>query len=224
VPGGKSGRDLTASTLPPGTLLGFSEIDAIVHQGEEVGPEEWLKAVLKAEKTKLPRAGSPGLLREPKGLFLCPGLPVQRIAGVSVQGVTFPFLLDLGQLNEAIEGTMIETIDSQTGDFTRDGGKSVMEGYIANYGIDGIDLVFAHNDDMGLGAIEAIEAAGGVPGEDIKIITIDAVADGMQALVDGKINYIVECNPLLGDLVSQVVQDVLAVIVERSGGVKLTSS
>jgi ABC-type sugar transport system substrate-binding protein len=112
--------------------------------------------------------------------------------------------------NEAIAGTMIETIDSQTGDFTRDGGKSVMEGYIANYGIEGIDLVFAHNDDMGLGAIEAIEAAGGVPGEDIKIITIDAVADGMQALVDGKINYIVECNPLLGELVAGVVKDVLA--------------
>ncbi|WP_200809083.1 ABC transporter substrate-binding protein [Demequina sp. NBRC 110051] len=110
----------------------------------------------------------------------------------------------------AIEGTMIETIDSQTGDFTRDGGKSVMEGYIANYGIDGIDLVFAHNDDMGLGAIEAIEAAGGVPGEDIKIITIDAVKDGMQALVDGKINYIVECNPLLGDQAADLVKKVLA--------------
>ncbi|WP_084106159.1 ABC transporter substrate-binding protein [Demequina sp. NBRC 110056] len=110
----------------------------------------------------------------------------------------------------AIEGTQIETIASQTGDFTRDGGKSVMEGYIAQYGIEGIDLVFAHNDDMGLGAIEAIEAAGGVPGEDIKIITIDAVKDGMQALVDGKINYIVECNPLLGDLAAGLVKDVLA--------------
>jgi ABC-type sugar transport system substrate-binding protein len=112
--------------------------------------------------------------------------------------------------NEAIEGTAIETIDSQTGDFTRDGGKTVMEGFIAKYGIDGIDLVYAHNDDMGLGAIEAIEAAGGKPGEDIKIVTIDAVKDGMQALVDGKINYIVECNPLLGDLAAGIVKDVLA--------------
>lgn len=112
--------------------------------------------------------------------------------------------------NDAIEGTAIETIDSQTGDFTRDGGKAVMEGYIAKYGIDGIDLLYAHNDDMGLGAIEAIEAAGGVPGEDIKIVTIDAVKDGMQALVDGKINYIVECNPLLGELAAQIVSDVLA--------------
>ncbi|WP_062519980.1 ABC transporter substrate-binding protein [Demequina silvatica] len=110
----------------------------------------------------------------------------------------------------AIEGTMIEKIDSQTGDFTRDGGKSVMEGFLQNYGVDGIDLVYAHNDDMALGAIEAIEAAGAVPGEDIKIISIDAVHDGMQALVDGKINYIVECNPLLGELAAGLVKDVLA--------------
>jgi len=112
--------------------------------------------------------------------------------------------------NSAIEGTQIETIDSQTGEFTRDGGKSVMEGFIQKYGIDGIDLVFAHNDDMALGAIEAIEAAGGKPGTDIKIISIDGVHDGMQALLDKKINYIVECNPLLGDPAAQLVKDVLA--------------
>ena len=112
--------------------------------------------------------------------------------------------------NESIEGSAIETIDSQTGDFTRDGGKTVMEGYLQKYGVDGIDLVYAHNDDMALGAIEAIEAAGGVPGVDIKIVSIDAVKDGMQALVDGKINYIVECNPLLGELAAGLVNDVLA--------------
>lgn len=111
--------------------------------------------------------------------------------------------------SEAIAGSAIETIDSQSGDFTRDGGKSVMEGYIANYGIDNIDLVYAHNDDMGLGAIEAIEAAGGTPGEDIKIVTIDAVKDGMQALVDGKINFIVECNPMLGEKAAELVKAVL---------------
>jgi simple sugar transport system substrate-binding protein len=111
--------------------------------------------------------------------------------------------------NEAIDGTAIETIDSQTGDFTRDGGKTVMEGFLQKYGVDGIDLLYAHNDDMALGAIEAIEAAGAVPGEDIKIISIDAVHDGMQALVDGKINFIVECNPLLGELAAGLVTDVL---------------
>ena len=97
---------------------------------------------------------------------------------------------------------------SQTGDFTRDGGKQVMEAFLQSEPT-GIDVVYAHNDDMGLGAIEAIEAAGLVPGEDIKIITVDAVKDGMTALSEGKINYIVECNPLLGpqlmDLAKQVV-------------------
>lgn len=96
---------------------------------------------------------------------------------------------------------------SQTGDFTRDGGKQVMEAFLQSE--DGIDVVYAHNDDMGLGAIEAIEAAGLVPGEDIKIITIDAVKDGMTALADGKINYIVECNPLLGPQLMDLAQKVI---------------
>ncbi|HYJ23399.1 MAG TPA: ABC transporter substrate-binding protein [Acidimicrobiia bacterium] len=112
--------------------------------------------------------------------------------------------------DEATAETAIEKIDSQTGDFTRDGGKTVMEGFLTKYGVDGIDLVYAHNDDMALGAIEAIEAAGGVPGEDIQIVSIDAVHDGMQALIDGKINYIVECNPLLGELAAGFVNSVLA--------------
>ena len=112
--------------------------------------------------------------------------------------------------DEAIEGTAIEKIDSQTGDFTRDGGKTVMEGFLQKYGVDGIDLVYAHNDDMALGAIEAIEAAGAEPGVDIQIVSIDAVKDGMQALVDGKINFIVECNPLLGELAAGLVKGVVA--------------
>ena len=111
--------------------------------------------------------------------------------------------------DKAIAGTQIQKIDSQSGDFTRDGGKKVMEGFLQKYGVDGIVLVFAHNDDMALGAIEAIEAAGGKPGEDIKIVSIDGVHDGMQALVDGKINYIVECNPLLGDSAADLVKKVL---------------
>jgi galactofuranose transport system substrate-binding protein len=110
----------------------------------------------------------------------------------------------------AIAGTQIKTIASQTGDFTRDGGKKVMEGFLQKYGVGGIDLVFAHNDDMALGAIEAIEAAGGKPGTDIQIVSIDAVHDGLQALIDGKINYIVECNPLLGDSAAALVKKVVA--------------
>ncbi len=102
----------------------------------------------------------------------------------------------------------IEVTKSQTGDFTRDGGKQVMESFLNSE--KGIDVVFAHNDDMGLGAIEAIEAAGLTPGKDIKIITVDAVKDGMTALSEGKINFIVECNPLLGDQLMDLAEKVLA--------------
>lgn len=99
-------------------------------------------------------------------------------------------------------------VESQTGDFTRSGGKQVMEAFLKN--TPDIDVVYAHNDDMGLGAIEAIEAAGKVPGKDIKIITVDAVKDGMTALADGKINYIVECNPLLGEQLMDLAAKVVA--------------
>ena len=109
---------------------------------------------------------------------------------------------------EAIDGTGIVTLDSQTGNFTRADGKTVMEGFIQKYG-DTIDLVYAHNDDMALGAIDAIEAAGLVPGVDIQIVSIDAVKDGMLALIDGKINFIVECNPLLGETAAELVKKVL---------------
>jgi len=101
-----------------------------------------------------------------------------------------------------------DIVASQTGDFTRAGGKQVMEAFLkAN---PKIDLVYAHNDDMGLGAIEAIEAAGLVPGKDIKIVTVDAVKDGMTALAAGKINFIVECSPLLGDQLVDIAKKVAA--------------
>ena len=100
-------------------------------------------------------------------------------------------------------------LDSQTGNFTRADGKTVMEGFLQKYGKD-INVLFAHNDDMGLGALDAIKAAGLVPGQDIKIVTIDAVHDGMQALADGEFNYIVECNPILGEQVADIVKKVLA--------------
>jgi ABC-type sugar transport system substrate-binding protein len=102
----------------------------------------------------------------------------------------------------------IKVVASQSGDFTRSGGKQVMEAFLKSQ--PKIDVVYAHNDDMGLGAIEAIKAAGKVPGKDIKIITVDAVKDGMQALANGEINFIVECNPLLGKQLMDLAKKVVA--------------
>jgi ABC-type sugar transport system substrate-binding protein len=102
----------------------------------------------------------------------------------------------------------LKIIASQTGEFTRAGGKAVMEQFLkAN---PKIDVLFAHNDDMGLGALEAITAAGKTPGKDITIITVDAVKDGMQALADGKFNFIAECSPLLGPQLMDLVKKVHA--------------
>jgi galactofuranose transport system substrate-binding protein len=102
----------------------------------------------------------------------------------------------------------LKIVKSQTGDFTRANGKTVMETFLQS--TPKIDVLYAHNDDMGLGAIEAIEAAGKKPGTDIKIITVDAVKDGMQALADGKINFIVECSPLLGPQLMDIAKKVKA--------------
>lgn len=101
----------------------------------------------------------------------------------------------------------LQVIASQTGDFTRAKGKEVMQAFLKAH--QDIDVLYAHNDDMALGAIQAIEAAGLKPGEDIIIISVDAVKDGMIAASEGKINYIVECNPLLGPQLMEMVQNLV---------------
>jgi len=103
----------------------------------------------------------------------------------------------------------LKIIDSQSGDFRRTGGKEVMEAFIKKHGKT-IDILYAHNDDMALGAIQAIEEAGLKPGKDIVIVSIDAVREGVQAVVDGKINCTVECNPLFGPKVYDTVAKLLA--------------
>lgn len=97
---------------------------------------------------------------------------------------------------------------SQTGEFTRQKGQEVMESFLKSYG-DKIDILFAHNDDMALGAIQAIEAAGLKPGRDITIISIDGVKGIFQAMIEGKANCTVECNPLQGPLLMETAKKVL---------------
>jgi simple sugar transport system substrate-binding protein len=102
----------------------------------------------------------------------------------------------------------LKIIDSQSGDFRRTGGKEVMEAFLKKHGKN-IDVLYAHNDDMALGAVQAIEEAGLKPGKDITIVSIDAIREGVQAVVDGKINCVVECNPLFGPKVYDTVAKVL---------------
>jgi simple sugar transport system substrate-binding protein len=97
---------------------------------------------------------------------------------------------------------------SQTGDFTRAKGKEVMEAFLKTD--KNIQVLFAHNDDMAIGAIQAIEAAGMKPGKDIIIVSIDAVKGAFEAMMAGKLNVTVECNPQLGPQLMTVAKEVVA--------------
>jgi galactofuranose transport system substrate-binding protein len=90
----------------------------------------------------------------------------------------------------------IKILDSQTGNFTRAEGKPVMEAFLKKYAGQ-INGVFFHNDDMAIGAVEAIKAAGIKPGE-LKMVSIDGTRGGFQLMIDGWLQADVECNPLLG--------------------------
>jgi galactofuranose transport system substrate-binding protein len=100
-------------------------------------------------------------------------------------------------------------IRSQTGDFTRAKGKEVMEAFLKAEGKK-INVLYAHNDDMAIGAIQAIEEAGMKPAQDIIIISIDAVKGAFEAMMAGKLNVSVECSPLLGPQLMSAVKDIKA--------------
>lgn len=87
-------------------------------------------------------------------------------------------------------------VASQTGDFNRDKGRQVAESLLQAH--PEATVIYAHNDEMAIGAISAIEAAGKVPGKDILIVSIDGEKDALQAIIDGKIGASVECNPKFG--------------------------
>jgi simple sugar transport system substrate-binding protein len=103
----------------------------------------------------------------------------------------------------------LKIIRSQTGDFTRTKGKEAMEAFLKSESRK-IHVLYAHNDDMAIGAIQAIEEAGLKPGSDILIVSIDAVKGAFEAMIAGKLNATIECNPLLGPQLMTSVAEVVA--------------
>jgi simple sugar transport system substrate-binding protein len=94
---------------------------------------------------------------------------------------------------------------SQTGNFTTSEGKAVMEAFLK--ADPNIQVLYAHNDGMALGAIQAIKEAGLKPGKDIIVVGVDAVKGAFEAIVAGDMNCTVECSPLLGPQAVQAVRD-----------------
>jgi simple sugar transport system substrate-binding protein len=117
------------------------------------------------------------------------------------RGIGFHELLD--------QNPGYEVVYSESGDFTKEGGKAVIAEYLRNHEWD-IDVIFSHNDDMALGAIPVLQANGIEPGKDVRIVSVDGAKEAFDALVDGKLNCVVECSPLLGPQLMKGVKDLMA--------------
>ena len=104
-----------------------------------------------------------------------------------------------GILEALPEYPNLKLVAQQSGNFTRAEGQAVMESFLKS--IDKIDVLLAQNDDMALGAIDAIKAAGLVPGKDIIIVGCDSVKTAFDAIVAGEMNATIECTPLYADFV-----------------------
>jgi simple sugar transport system substrate-binding protein len=95
---------------------------------------------------------------------------------------------------------------SLPGDFTREGGRAAMEAFLKSPH-QPFQILFAHNDDMALGAIESLKAAGLKPGSDVVVVSVDAIRQAFEAMVRGELNCTVECTPLLGPQLMKIVGD-----------------
>jgi simple sugar transport system substrate-binding protein len=100
-------------------------------------------------------------------------------------------------------------VRSEPGGFSREGGKAAMASILAS-GPPPIHAVFAHNDDMAFGAIEVLDDKGLKPGQAVRIVSVDAVHEAFEAMIAGKLNATVECNPLLGPQLMTSVTEVVA--------------
>jgi ABC-type sugar transport system substrate-binding protein len=89
-------------------------------------------------------------------------------------------------------------LESRSGDFSRDEGRKVMETLLQAH--PDVNIVYAHNDEMAIGAIQALEAAGRKPGSDVLVVSIDGTRDALQAIIDGKMGVTVESSPFFGPL------------------------
>jgi galactofuranose transport system substrate-binding protein len=122
----------------------------------------------------------------------------------------------VGVVNERNEGwdSVMEShpefvkVGAQTANWSTEEAKSVFETVLKSNNND-IQIVFAQNDEMGLGAVQAVEEAGLVPGQDVKVATIDGTKGALQALADGKLSFVAEYNPLFGETALDVVNKVL---------------
>ena len=177
----------------------------------------WDAVLKEAKEAKIPVILLDRTINAPKDLYLTAVTSDQihegKVAGdwlvktvgdkkcniVELQGTTgsSPAIARKKGFEEAIKGhANFKIVRSQTGDFTRSKGKEVMESFLkAESGGKDICALYAHNDDMAVGAIQAIKEAGLKPGKDILTVSVDSVPDLFKAMAAGEANATVELTP-----------------------------
>lgn len=100
-----------------------------------------------------------------------------------------------------------EILEHQNGEFTQAKGRELMEYFLEKY--DNIDVVVAQNDNMAFGVIDALKAAGKDPGSEVAIVSFDAVKAAFEAMIAGDMNVSIECNPLHGPRVAELVDKIM---------------
>ncbi|MGV1759611.1 MULTISPECIES: galactofuranose ABC transporter, galactofuranose-binding protein YtfQ [Rhizobium] len=177
----------------------------------------WDAVLKEAKEAKIPVILLDRTINAPKDLYLTAVTSDQihegKVAGdwlvktvgdkkcniVELQGTTgsSPAIARKKGFEEAIKGhDNFKIVRSQTGDFTRSKGKEVMESFLkAENGGKNICALYAHNDDMAVGAIQAIKEAGLKPGKDILTVSVDSVPDLFKAMAAGEANATVELTP-----------------------------
>ena len=146
------------------------------------------------------------------GAHIDPNMSAEVFELVGVVGAAPSIDRKKGFENGIAKYPNIKIVKSQSGDFTRAKGKEVMEAFIKSpeWAKATRKVVYGHNDDMVLGAIQALEEAGVNPGKDCIIIGVDAIAAAFEAIAAGKMHCTVECNPLLGPQFYDMVEALMA--------------
>ncbi len=192
-------QGVDAILLAPVVATGW---DSVLQEAKEAKiPVILLDRTIDAPKNLYMTAVTSDLVHEGRvaGKWLVDTVGDKKCNIVELQGTTgsSPAIDRKKGFGEAIaKKENLKIIRSQTGDFTRTKGKEVMESFLkAEKGGKNICALYAHNDDMAVGAIQAIKEAGLKPGKDILIVSIDAVPDIFQALAKGEANATVELTP-----------------------------
>lgn len=166
----------------------------IVDRNVQVQDESLFVTRIASDFVEEGRKAASWLLSQPQAQQQCNIIELQGTVGATAA-------IDRAKgFNEVLaKHPQAKIVRSQTAEFTRAKGKEVMESLLkAEQGGKDICALWAHNDEMALGAIQAIKEAGLKPGKDLLVVSVDGVPDYFKAMADGDANATVELSPHLG--------------------------